>query len=95
MASKERVVPVAYVTKWATTDGISIFRDGEVTESGALRLRYAWISPAHWTEDKQVAESRWSKTMSKAADAAEKKAAKLRSAVALPPKYTERAGGEG
>ncbi len=91
MASTDKkTVPVAYVTKWATTEGITIFRDAEVTASGALSLRYIWVPPAHWTEDRATAEGRWRKAMSKAADAAEKKAKRLRAAAALPPKYTER-----
>jgi hypothetical protein len=89
MANDKRI-PIAYVTKWATTRGILVIRDGGVSEGGYLYCGFISVPQSHWTEDRAVAEGRWRKAMQKAADLAQKKADRLRSAVALSPKYTER-----
>lgn len=86
-----KTIPIAYVTKWATTRGIIIVRDAEVTEHGALYGRNCLYVPAsQWTEDKEEAVDRWHASLLKAAASAEKKADALRAAASFTPKYTER-----
>ena len=56
------VIPVAYVTKWAKTVGIAVWRDAEKTVSGYLYKKGKWMvstNAKHWTTDKAVAEARW------------------------------------
>jgi hypothetical protein len=89
---EKKTVPVAYVTKWATTAGILVLRDVELSDvaPGSLWHLHGHIRPSDWTEDRVTAEGRWRQAMAKTADAAEKKAKRLRAAAALAPKYTER-----
>lgn len=92
MATNEtKTIPVAYVTQWATTRGIRIIHNGEVSKNGYLYCGFISIPQSAWTEDRIVAEDRWRKEMTKAADVAQKKADRLRAAVALPPKYDTKA----
>jgi hypothetical protein len=92
----KQIILLAYVTKWATTRGIIVVRNAETTDSGALSKGFLWAGPNHWTTDRVTAEGRWRKAMQKAADLAQKKADRLRRAVALAPKYEDKsAGGEG
>ena len=88
---KKTIVPVAYVTKYATTAGILVVRGAE--RSGMfperLWLNHGHILPSDWTEDKAEAEMRWHAALLKAAAQAEKKAARLRAAASHAPKYSE------
>ena len=85
-----RTIPVAYVTKWAATAGIVIYRDVEVSEGEYLWTKYQSISPNQWTDDRNVAEGRWRQAIIKAATAAEKKASRLREMASKAPPYTDR-----
>ena len=55
------VIPVAYVTKWAKTQGIVEWKDAYTLGSGILFSRVVThaIIFKHWTTDKTVAEERW------------------------------------
>lgn len=86
----ERVVPVAYVTRWATTVGIRVIRGAEETASGALyRNNSFYVIRNEWTEDKSEAEARYRAKIDAARHSAERKAKKLEALYKAPPKYTE------
>lgn len=86
----DRIVPVAYVTKWATTAGIRIVRDGEATELGSLMKRGGlYVHKNHWTEDKAEAEARYRAQIDAARQSAERRAEKLEALYKAAPKYTE------
>lgn len=88
--SERRTIPVAYVTKWATTVGIRVVRGAEVTERGALFARGGlYVTPNHWTEDKAEAEARYRALFDAARQSAEKKVRKLEALYKAAPKYTE------
>ena len=59
------VVPVAYITKWAKTQGISVVHDAEVKTGSVYGDRRHlsgdgfFVEEKHWTTDKAVAEERW------------------------------------
>lgn len=63
--SQRRTVPVAYVTKWATTRGIVVVRDAEITDGGYYWTGSLCIPSSQWTEDRAEAERRWRKAMEK------------------------------
>ena len=93
--SESRIVPVAYVTKWATTVGIRVVRGAEAVGSGALYKKSAdgvpsiYVSRSDWTEDKAEAEARYRAKIDAARQSAERKARKLEALYKAPPKYTE------
>ena len=87
--SERRIIPVAYVTKWAATAGIRIVRNGEVTDAGALSNGFLYVSAKDWTEDKALAEARYRARLEAAIIASERKTAKLINAHKAAPKYTE------
>lgn len=87
--SERRIVPIAYVTTWATTAGIRIVRDAEVTESNALSKGHLYVSATDWSEDKAEAEARCRSKLDAAIKSAERKVDKLRKAYLAEPKYTE------
>lgn len=72
----ERIVKVAYVTKWA--GGIEVWRNACVSEMSYCRHDNFFrngrsVGPKHWTEDRAVAEERWRANRNKDIKAAEKK----------------------
>ena len=92
--SDSKTVPVAYVTKWATTRGILVVRGAEEYKAdfGAVYLSRddgLFVGPKQWTTDKAEAEERYRKALKRARDSALKKAQALRSAIEAPPKYSE------
>jgi diphthamide biosynthesis methyltransferase len=95
--SERRIVPVAYVTQWATTQGITVIKQAEEVSGDDytdryLTKRYAsrlWVGSSHWTEDREVAIQRWRKEMEKAKASALKKAKKIEAALAGEPPFTE------
>lgn len=89
--SDRETVPIAYVTKWAATRGIIVYRDASISERGYLWTGFQSIPPREWTEDKASAEARWRMAVMKSAQNAEKKAAKLRASLTRAPKYVDRA----
>lgn len=96
MSDEAKKVPIAYVTKWATTAGILVVRDAETYADGWLGSRRSsfahsiFVGPKHWTTDRGIAEERWGEAIRKAIKAAERKVAKLKSDAAAGPKVTER-----
>lgn len=56
-----KTIPVAYVTKWAKTAGITVVPNAETSDTFPEYLRFygGLIGPKHWTTDKAVAEERW------------------------------------
>lgn len=89
--SDTRVVPVAYVTKWALTAGIKVVKNAEKTEGGGLyRNRPTlWASRWEWTEDREVAKERWRKALEKEHRRLVLKAGELRERMIEPPPFTE------
>jgi hypothetical protein len=87
--SDRRVVPVAYVTKWAATAGIRVVRDAEETEGGYLSKKMLWVVRNDWTEDKAEAETRYRARIDTARKAAQRKVEKLTALYKAEPKYTE------
>lgn len=88
--SERRIVPIAYVTKWAATAGIRVIRNAEGTESGCLRKGISlFVSPLDWTEDKAEAEVRYRAKIDSARRSAERKVKKLEALYKAEPKYTE------
>lgn len=61
----EKVVKVAYVTKWAKTRGVVVWENARVAGAGAVvpsnygRGSHAYVSAKGWTTDKALAEERW------------------------------------
>jgi hypothetical protein len=75
-------VKIAYVTKWALTRGILVFRDVECSNAtGLLRVyRDGWlnmIGAQHWSVDEGVARSQVEVMRTKALETARKKVARL------------------
>jgi len=75
-------VKIAYVTKWALTRGILVFRDVECSEiTGSLRVyRDGWlnvIGAQHWSSDEGAARSQVEVMRTKALEAARKRVARL------------------
>jgi hypothetical protein len=88
--SERQTIPIAYVTKWATTVGIRIIRDGEVTPLGAImKVGGLYATKNDWTEDKVEAESRYRVMIDSARKAAQRKVEKLAALYRAAPKYTE------
>jgi hypothetical protein len=89
--SERSKVPVAYVTKWAVTRGIVVWKDAKETESGWLYPKKGWMGVAfkQWTEDKAIAEERYREALLKASQGAFKKMKAMEKAINAPPKYTE------
>lgn len=89
--SKRRTVPVAYVTKWATTRGIVVVRDAERSESfpECLILRVGFMHQREWTEDRAEAERRWRKAMEKERARLVKKQAALAQALKDGPRWED------
>lgn len=87
--TRSRVVPVAYVTKWATTAGIITAKRHETSESfpDCLRFEGSLMRPSEWTEDKALAEERWRHAMKKAHEATVKKAERLAEQILAGPKW--------
>lgn len=57
-----KTIPIAYVTKWAKTQGILTWTDAKASDGGYLYRAGKWMVSAtskHWTTDKAVAEERW------------------------------------
>ncbi len=90
MSGEERVVPLAYVTKYAEARGIIIVR-GASTHGEYLVARPMFVGPNDWTEDKALAEQRYIAAMKRALKSAEKRAAKIREAIAAAPPYEKEA----
>lgn len=92
---ERRIVPVAYVTKWATTVGIRIVRDAMPVRSGALYkesdggVPSIYVPEKDWTEDKAEAEARYRAKVDAARQSAERKAKKMEALYKAAPKYTE------
>lgn len=84
-----RIVPVAYVTKWAATAGIHIVRNAKMLPSGSLLSPWAHVRPLDWTEDKAEAEARYRAKIDAARQSAERKVKKLEALYRADPKYTE------
>lgn len=87
--SERKTAPVAYVTKWATTQGILVVKDAEMFEEYLSKGTWLFVSPRHWTTDKAEAETRYRAALLKASQAAFKKHAAIVAAINAPPKYTE------
>lgn len=87
--TERRIVPLAYVTKWSATRGIVVVMDAKVTRLGALSGSGTslYVSPAHWTDDLDVAEKRLREAVTKAHKAAQKKATALRNLLDGPAQY--------
>lgn len=88
--SKTPTVSLAYVTKWATTRGIVVVRDADLTERLAIWKGSIYVPSAHWTRDRDEAERRWRDAVKKAAILAQKKADRLSAMANGAPKYEER-----
>lgn len=87
--SERKVVPLAYVTKWAATRGIVVVKGAEVTVTGALVRGHLFAPANQWTEDKFVAEVLWREAVERSQKAAQKKAKSLGSILNGPAKYEE------
>lgn len=90
--SEPRIVPVAYVTKWAATAGIRIIRDAETLSDGYLYKGGAlgiFVGQQDWTEDKAEAEIRYRAKIDAARQSAERKVKKLEALYKAATKYTE------
>jgi hypothetical protein len=87
--SKERIIPVAYVTRWAATEGIRIVRGAEVTDRGALFARDLYVNAKDWTEDKTEAEARHRAKIEAARKAAARMLKALEVLAMAAPKYAE------
>lgn len=85
----DRTIPVAYVTKWATTAGIRIVRNARVTDMGAISSGFLYASAKDWTADKVIAEARYRAKIDAARQSAERKVKKLEALYKAAPKYTE------
>jgi hypothetical protein len=94
MADK-RIIAVAYVTKWAATRGIVVYRNVSVSEGGYLWTGWQAIPECHWSENAQTAEGRWRQAIQREAQKAEKRAAALRDMLVRTPKYMDRSHEEG
>lgn len=84
-----KTIPVAYVTKWAASSGITVIRDAVTTESGALKKQRGllYVLAKDWTTDKAEAEKRWRVAVTKAATLVRRKAERLESEAMGAPKY--------
>lgn len=94
MATDRKTVPIAYITKWATTAGIAVRRDVEIStvDPNSLWLGQSHISPKHWTEDKAEAEKRWRAAVRKEAVRLRKRAEEMEATASGAPKYDDKAG---
>jgi hypothetical protein len=89
LMSERRVVPVAYVTRWAATTGIRVVRDAEETVGGYLSKKMLFVGRNDWTEDKAEAEVRYRAKIDTARKSAQRKVEKLTALYKAEPKYTE------
>lgn len=89
MAKKNgRVVPVAYVTKWAGP--IRVYCSHTTYNDKYLRLGGGRLaSPSEWTEDWVVAEGRYQKTLRRRVDEARKELAASEAALVAAPVFRE------
>lgn len=78
-------VKIAYVTKWALTRGILVFRDAKCDKRYGELIAYAnrtgfgtlVVEPEHWSVDKGAARSQVEVMRTKALEAARKRVARL------------------
>lgn len=93
--STKRIVPVAYVTKWAATKGILVVRGAEAVQRDGHDDAYLskgfklFVHPAHWTEDRAVAVALWRRALKNKRKSHEKAIAKIEKALAGEPPFTE------
>lgn len=88
----ETKVPIAYVTKWSVSSGILVIRDGLVSEGDYLRKGgFLFVTPKHWTTNRDTAISRYEAELLKARKAAERKLAALDKRIARGPAFVEHA----
>lgn len=84
----ERVVPLAYVTKYAEARGIVTVRGARTDETGCYLVAHSmFVRPGDWTEDKAEAERRYVATMKNILKVAERRIARIRAAIAAAPAY--------
>lgn len=91
--SEHRDVPVAYVTKWATTRGILVVKGAEthVGQNGAVYLTKGalFVDARHWTEDKDEAERRYAAALKRRERALGENLKAIRQAISDGSRYTE------
>lgn len=90
--TERRKVPVAYVTKWATTRGILVVRGAETYETYLTKKDpgvHLFVGAKQWTEDKDEAETRYRAALKKAHVSAVKKAASLKGRMSTAPVYED------
>ena len=86
MTPEGRIVPLAYVTKYAESRGIITVRGARTDETGCyLVASLMFVRPGDWTEDKAVAEKRYTATMKNILKVAERWIARIRAAIAAAP----------
>lgn len=88
--SVSRIVPIAYVTKWA--GAIRVMRNAETSASNPKYLRLGGgrlAGPTAWTEDRATAVGRYQKALRKRMAAAQKELATCSAALAREPEFTE------
>lgn len=95
MDGDDVVIPEAYVTKWALTRGIVVWKN-------AIRCRDGYVYPdarymeqvgaKHWTESKPIAETRWRDTVKKEAARLKAAAAKYEALAKGAPVYAKEEG---
>jgi hypothetical protein len=68
----KRVVPVAYVTKWALTRGVLVVRGASLMlgadhnfANDYLKKGHLFVGRKHWTENREEAVTRWRKALEK------------------------------
>ena len=92
----ERIVPVAYVTKWARTSGILTWSNALEVERGFLYVNGdlfgPFAGPKHWTTDKAVAEERWRQAVEKEAKRLKLAAKKYEALAEGAPVYAKEEG---
>lgn len=82
LKQEKRIIPVAYVTKWAASRGILVVHSGEYVprdggDDGYLSKGVLFVHPNNWTDDKDVAVSRWRKALNAKIASHKKAIAKL------------------
>lgn len=94
--TERKTVPVAYVTKWAQTMGILVWKDAELSEGRYLYrqkrkgdVSHVSVSANHWTTDKAVAEGRYLAALKKQEKALVQKLKSVRQAWSDGPRFTE------
>lgn len=87
-----RVVPVAYVTKWA--GGIRVLRHHSTSDHNPSYLRLSagrLAGPSEWTEDRDVAIGRYVKALRKRVASAQKELTACTAALTGEPEFIEAA----